>query len=98
MLQVVGHRVLVKVEAISEKFEGTMIVRPENEKHLYQQAKSEGVVVGIGTTAYKNLGDGTPWVAEGDKVVFQKYAGIDLQEADGFYKLLNDEDIQAKRL
>ena len=97
MLRVLGHRVLIKVEEQSEKFKGTSFYIPTDDKDKHQQAKTEGTVIDVGKTAYKELGDGTPWVKVGDKVVFRKFDGIDTREPDGLFKLLNDEDILAIR-
>lgn len=97
MIKVLGHRVLVEVSKVEEKSEGGIILAAP--KHLAQerQGKEKGKVIGIGSTAYKELGDGKPWVKLGDTVYFQRYGGIMLKdkEEDKDLRILNDEDILA---
>jgi len=95
MLTPLGHRVLVKVEKVEEKI-GSFYL-PEKEVKKEQNAKEEGVLIAIGNTAFQNLGDGRPWAAVGDKVVFARYGGYRVEDGDDQYVVLNDEDLIAKR-
>ena len=100
---IVGHRVLVKpftVEQVDETIKnaraaGILIVDNDDAK-LRQNAVDRGIVVGIGSTAYKDFG-GEPWVVVGDSVYYSRYAGKWITNPDTEDELLalNDEDIIA---
>ena len=101
MLKVVGHRVLVRpvtVEEVDETFakaKSAGIVLIENEDDaLRKNAVDRGIVIGIGSTAYKDFG-GEPWCIIGDEVVFSRYAGkvITDPETKEKFTCLNDEDV-----
>ncbi len=106
MLKPLGHRVLIKQDKLEETdptFKAAKdagIALPSMmELQREQAAVAKGVVVAIGSTAWKlaDLG-GTPWVEVGDYVYFAKYAGslITDPEDKEKYILLNDEDLIAK--
>lgn len=104
-----GHRVLVRQDKVHEhdavlaraKAAGLELSLDRNVK--YQFGVDEGVVLEIGSTAFKDFG-GEPWCSKGDRVVFAKNAGKtvvdpsekELKEEDRTpYVILNDEDIVA---
>lgn len=97
-----GHRVLVKQIDYDEHDEvfksakslGLEIVKDKQVR--YQASVDEGVILAIGSTAWKDFGG--EWANVGDKVVFAKNAGKlvqDPSDKDGHYVVLNDEDIVA---
>lgn len=91
-----GHRVLVKqdnVEHVDETFArakkaGLVLVEDKRE----QAAVDTGVVIAVGTTAFKDFG-GEPWCTVGDRVAFAKYTGKEITDDGEKYLILNDEDI-----
>ncbi len=98
-----GHRVLVRQERYDEHDEvfkaakaiGLEIVKDKEVR--YQASVDKGVVVAVGSTAWKDFG-GEPWAHVGDVVVFAKNAGKtveDPNDKDTPYVILNDEDIVA---
>jgi len=89
-----GHRVLIKPEVVEEKTAGGIILAATT-KDRDQQATMRGTVVKVGVNAWKAFDDGTPWAAEGDKVVFRKYAGEVIKDDDAEFRVVNDEDILA---
>lgn len=102
MLKVKGPRVLVRQDKLEDKDPvfaaakkaGIAIHESSREKKLEQNAVDEGVVVDIGMRCWAEpIGDGTPWCAIGDRVVFAKYAGSIRKEGEDIFILLNDEDI-----
>lgn len=95
MLKPLGHRVLVKVDKVEEKI-GSFYL-PQKEVQKERNGKEEGVLMDIGSTAFQNLGDGTPWAAIGDKVVFARYGGYRIEDNGDHYVILNDEDLIGKR-
>lgn len=56
----------------------------------------KGVIVAVGTGRLLNDGTRvTPEVKEGDRVVFQQYAGTEVKRDNETYLVLNEEDILA---
>ncbi len=95
MLKVLGHRVLVEVQEIEQVSAGGIVMVTDKNIEREKQHNCLGTVVGVGSTAYKGLGDGDPWVEIGDRVYFQKYGGIIVKEDGKDLRILNDEDILA---
>lgn len=98
-----GHRVLVKQEVYEEtdnvfksaKLAGIEIIKDKAVR--YQDSVDKGVIISIGSTAWKDFG-GVNWAEIGDTVVFAKHAGKrveDPTDKDTHYVVLNDEDIVA---
>ncbi len=98
-----GHRVLVRQEKYDEHDEvfakaksvGIEIVKDREVR--YQASVDKGVVVSIGSTAWKDFGQ-EPWAQVGDVVVFAKNAGKTIEDPEDKetpYVVLNDEDIVA---
>lgn len=91
----VGHRILIKMKTVEEVSAGGIIMSVGDglEREKYSQA--EGTVVGIGSQAFKDLGDGTPWCKEGDVVYLNKYSGIHITdpETKEVYRIVNDQDV-----
>lgn len=103
-IKVAGPRVLVKqhkLEDVNPTFKAAKaagIAIPENlrEVKLEQRALDKGVVLQIGSLAWKDWGDGTPWCAVGDEVQYARHAGKvvkEKEESEEEFVILNDEDI-----
>ncbi len=100
MIVPLGHRLLVKpqkIEEIDEAYAAAERLGLEiagTEKTREQAAVEKGVVVAIGTTAFKDFG-GEPWCSVGDLVGFTRYGGRFIEDPDSKekYILLNDEDL-----
>jgi len=100
MLVPVGHRILVKTKKVEEKSVGGIII-PTDVTKKEQRGMEEGEVIAVGPNAYKAFDDGTPWVAVGDTVKFQRYEGILIIDNEGkddevHYRILNDDDVFCK--
>lgn len=98
-----GHRVVVKVQDITEfdpvyqsARKSGLEIPVNHEDHQRKQAgMDKGTVVSIGSTAFKDFG-GDAWCAVGDLVIFAKYAGKVVEDTDSNkYVILNDEDVVA---
>ncbi len=90
-LKPLADRVLLKVEESESKTKGGIIL-PDNAKEKPQQGKI--IAVGKG----KIMDDGTvaPMaVKEGDKVLFGKYSGNEVNHKGEDYLLIREEDILA---
>jgi co-chaperonin GroES (HSP10) len=104
--QVLGPRLLVKpfkleeVDELYKRIKAAGLHVPEmDEKRREQAAIDEGMVISVGSLAWKDWGDGTQWVKEGDKVMWARHAGrtVDYDEKSGdTLVILNDEDIICK--
>lgn len=102
MIKVCGHRLLVKPILLEEtddvlksaKLAGIEIIRDDVKREA--ESVDQGVVVQIGTTAWKDF-NSDPWCDVGDKIVYAKYAGKLIIDPDTKekYVALNDEDVVA---
>jgi len=99
MIEVVGHRVLIKPEHFAEEvadgaIKGFKLDVGEDWKRD-KAATVIGVIEGIGPNAWKAFDDGDPWAKVGDKVYYAKYSGKTITEDDKDYIVCNDEDVIA---
>ena len=61
-----------------------------------KEKSNEGIVVAVGTGRVLDNGEKVaPEVKEGDRVVFQEYAGSEVKRGDKTYLILNVEDLLA---
>ncbi|HCV8427002.1 TPA: co-chaperone GroES [Staphylococcus aureus] len=91
MLKPIGNRVIIeKKEQEQTTKSGIVLTDSAKEK------SNEGVIVAVGTGRLLNDGTRvTPEVKEGDRVVFQQYAGTEVKRDNETYLVLNGEDILA---
>lgn len=95
--RVLGPRVLIKVKKVSDKYENSIIARPQNTEEADTISQTRGEVVGIGSEAYLRTVTKVPWVKVGDKVVFQRYGALRVGTKDSpdyEYWVINDIDLQ----
>ena len=93
-----GGHVLVLPDAVEEKTSGGIYL-PETIRDKEQAAATSGIVVSVGSSAWKDLDDGSPWATVGDRVSYARYAGVVMIGNDDInYVLLNDNDLLAKLL
>jgi co-chaperonin GroES (HSP10) len=99
MIIPVLHRVLVKPQALDEVNEDAKYAKRLglqlagiNEK-LAQASVDQGIVIDIGSTAFKDFGTDSP-IKVGDKIAFARHSGKHIKDTNGDeYLLLNDEDV-----
>ncbi|AWE64876.1 MULTISPECIES: co-chaperone GroES [Staphylococcus] len=91
MLKPIGNRVIIeKKEQEQTTKSGIVLTDSAKEK------SNEGVIVAVGNGRLLNDGTRvTPEVKEGDRVVFQQYAGTEVKRDNETYLVLNEEDILA---
>ena len=108
MLNVRGHRVLVKIDPpktrvkVSPELEklGFKVEMTKTQEKQEEVASRSGKVVNIGPTAWhafdKSSPDWQPWCKIGDRIVFSKYSGelIEDPDTDEQLMIINDEDVQ----
>ena len=93
-----GGHLLVLPDKVEEKTEGGIYL-PDKTKDEEQAAATSGVIIAVGSSAWKDLDDGQPWAIVSDRVTYGRYAGVTLTGKDGVdYVLLNDNDILARLL
>src|SRR4051812_26615874 len=87
-----GHRILIKPRV--EKTTASGIVLHFDDRRAAIDS-DKGSVVAIGDQAYKDMGDGTPWIEVGDFVYYAKYGAkmIKDEDSDDIYIICNDEDV-----
>lgn len=91
MLKPLGNRVIIERKE-QEQTTKSGIVLTDSAK----EKSNEGIVVAVGTGRVLNNGEKVaPEVKEGDRVVFQEYAGSEVKRGDKTYLILNVEDLLA---
>ncbi|MDW3945530.1 co-chaperone GroES [Staphylococcus saprophyticus] len=91
MLKPLGNRVIIQ-KSEQEQTTKSGIVLTDSAK----EKSNEGTIIAVG--AGRILKDGSrvaSEVNEGDKVVFQQYAGTEVKRGDETYLIVNEEDILA---
>lgn len=92
-----GYNVLVAVDTVMAKTAGGIII-PEDHRKREDSASDKGLVVAVAAMAFK----GGDWADEpnppkpGDVVLFQRYAGKEIELADETvkYRIIPDADIK----
>lgn len=91
MLKPLGNRVIIERKE-QEQTTKSGIVLTDSAK----EKSNEGIVVAVGTGRVLDNGEKVvPEVKEGDRVVFQEYAGSEVKRGDKTYLILNVEDLLA---
>ncbi|KKI91363.1 hypothetical protein WQ54_15170 [Bacillus sp. SA1-12] len=91
MLKPLGDRVIIELVESEEKT-ASGIVLPESAKEKPQ----EGKVVAVGTGRVLDSGEKVALeVAEGDRIIFSKYAGTEVKYEGTEYLILRESDILA---
>lgn len=91
MLKPLGNRVIIERKE-QEQTTKSGIVLTDSAK----EKSNEGIVVAVGTGRVLDNGEKVaPEVKEGDRVVFQEYAGSEVKRGDEIYLILNVEDLLA---
>ncbi|MDQ0228333.1 MULTISPECIES: co-chaperone GroES [Metabacillus] len=91
MLKPLGDRVIIELVESEEKT-ASGIVLPDSAKEKPQ----EGKVVAVGTGRVLDNGEKVALeVAEGDRIIFSKYAGTEVKYEGTEYLILRESDILA---
>ena len=89
-----GNRVVVQASDEDEQVSAGGIYIPDTAKEKPQ----EGTVVAVGPGKLTDDGKRIPMeVAEGDTVIYSKYAGTEYKEGDTEYLVLREDDILFKK-
>ena len=88
MLKPLADRVLVEVDEESKTAGGILL--PDTA----QKKSQKGTVIAIGSGKVLDNGERLPFeVAVGDRVLFAKYSGVDIEEGGKKFLLLSERDI-----
>lgn len=90
-LQPLGNRVVVKIVEEEETTESGIVI-PESA----QDKPTEAEVIAVGPGERKNGEVIEPEVKKGDRVIFGKYSGTEIEIGGEEYLVLNGDDILAK--
>lgn len=94
----IEYKALIRVSKVEEKTEGGIII-PDVSKDREQFAQMQGELVALSPKAfsYEDWGaDKDVLPKPGDRVLFAKFAGVDVRGKDGAsYRIVNDKDIAA---
>ena len=89
MLKPLADRVLVEVDVEESKTAGGSLL-PDTA----QKKSQKGTVIAIGSGKVLDNGERLPFeVAVGDRVLFAKYSGVDIEEGGKKFLLLSERDI-----
>ena len=92
MLKPLADRVLVEVDVEESKTAGGILL-PDTA----QKKSQKGTVIAIGSGKVLDNGERFPIeVAVGDRVLFAKYSGVDIEEGGKKFLLLSERDILGK--
>lgn len=92
MLKPLADRVLVEVDVEESKTAGGILL-PDTA----QKKSQKGTVIAIGSGKVLDNGERLPFeVAVGDRVIFAKYSGVDIEEGGKKFLLLSERDILGK--
>lgn len=92
MLKPLADRILVEVDVEESKTAGGILL-PDTA----QKKSQKGTVIAIGSGKVLDNGERLPFeVAVGDRVLFAKYSGVDIEEGGKKFLLLSERDILGK--
>ena len=92
MLKPLADRVLVEVDVEESKTAGGILL-PDTA----QKKSQKGTVIAIGSGKVLDNGERLPFeMAVGDRVLFAKYSGVDIEEGGKKFLLLSERDILGK--
>lgn len=92
MLKPLADRVLVEVDVEESKTAGGILL-PDTA----QKKSQKGTVIAIGSGKVLDNGERLPFeVAVGNRVLFAKYSGVDIEEGGKKFLLLSERDILGK--
>ena len=92
MLKPLADRAIVEVDVEESKTAGGILL-PDTA----QKKSQKGTVIAIGSGKVLDNGERLPFeVAVGDRVLFAKYSGVDIEEGGKKFLLLSERDILGK--
>jgi co-chaperonin GroES (HSP10) len=92
-----GYKLLCIVPNVSDKIEGSVIVKASEYARQEEHSTTVLFVVKVGPDAYKdkNKFPSGPWAKQGDFVVVRAYGGTRLKIYGKEFRLINDDQVEA---
>lgn len=99
-LEVFGKNILVLVDECANASSGGILL-PDAKIEQMTEASVTGCIYALGGEAFRMFDDGTRWSGDkpevGDRIYFEKYAGIKCRGVDGgFYRVMDFRAVAAK--
>ena len=92
MLKPLADRVLIEVDVEETKTAGGILL-PDTA----QKKSQKGTVIAVGSGKVLDNGERLPFeVAVGDRVLFAKYSGVDIEEGGKKFLLLSEREVLGK--
>ena len=90
-----GFCILIRPDPAKDALKNDKIVIPDSVLDRQRLEVNSGIIVDVGSQAWKGLGDGQPWAAVGDHVIYAKHGGklVTNPETNEELVLMNDKDI-----
>lgn len=90
-----GYRLVVRPDNIEEISAGGIYLNVDEK--LENAAQTKGTLVAIGDQAWKDVVDGELWANVGDRIMYARYAGKNIEDplTGERYIVLNDQDVIA---
>jgi co-chaperonin GroES (HSP10) len=91
-----GHKILVALPTVEEKYEGTNIIKVRESQHNEQVTSVVALVLDVGPDAYKDKErfPSGPWCAVGDYVLVGPYKGQRFIFGGAEYRIMNDDNVE----
>ena len=92
-----GYHILVALPDVSDYYEGSTLLKTDNEKHREYITSIMGIVVDMGPAAYKDKERCStgPWCKVGDYVMFRMNTGSRFRVNGKEFRLMNDDSVGA---
>ena len=92
-----GYRILVALPDINDYYEGSSLLKTDNEKHREYITSIMGVVIDMGSDAYtdETRFPGGAWCEVGDYVMFRMNTGTRFSVNGKEFRLMNDDSVEA---
>lgn len=90
-----GHKILCALVDATDKFDGGLLVKPEETKMVEELTSPVLFVLKFGISAYKDkerFPDG-PWCQEGDFILTRPYTGTRIKIHGKEFRIINDDQV-----
>jgi co-chaperonin GroES (HSP10) len=91
-----GWKVLIAMPVFEEKISNSGIILPTSTKNAEEIAANIGLVVSMGSEAYKDLNKfpNGPWCEVGDFIMMRSYSGTRFSIGGHEFRMINDDTIE----
>jgi len=95
--QPTGYRILCAVPEVSDKFEGSGLLKADQTKHIEELLSVVLFVLELGPDCYSDPTrfPSGPWCKKGDFILVRAHAGSKIKIHGKEFRLLNDDSVEA---